>query len=137
MTCCIYKEYEVKRKKNGIGAMTTATNVVFPEFYYEVFVKTVIQWGRNEPLIGGGVYSGKYFQVGGNEQIFSCWGGGVVYPHLPWRENHVNYYLKKQYYRRALLGSMVRKLFSLSFNILVFHIDKAMSKNRKLRSWNF
>ena len=42
MTCCIYKEYEVKRKKNGIGAMTTAKNVVFPEFYYEVFVKTVI-----------------------------------------------------------------------------------------------
>ena len=42
MTCCVYKEYEVKRKKNGIGAMTTTKNAVFGGFYYEVFVKTDI-----------------------------------------------------------------------------------------------
>ena len=27
-------------------------------------------------MIGGGVYSRKYFQVGDNEQIFGCWRGG-------------------------------------------------------------
>ena len=42
MNYCVYKKYEVKRKKNGIGTITTAKNVAFWVFYYKAFVKTVI-----------------------------------------------------------------------------------------------
>ena len=40
----------------------------------------------------------------------------------------MNYYVKKQHCKRALLGSIVGKNLSLSFKIFVFHIDEAMSK---------
>ena len=66
-------------------------------------------------MIGGGVYSRKYFQVGDNEQIFGCWGGGGGLPPPPLEGKPCELLYKEIVLQKSIVRKYGKKIVFFEF----------------------